>query len=146
MIRNFFTSQRNFFPVVIAAAALFAMVACTDDDAEPPTVKIVTPANGSSVKGPNVFVSITKTHFKYAGAAKVSAAQHDETTAGHIHIFLDKPAGLDANSIEHFDKYDTITLPGIAVGKHYLLVQGAEEGHDDIESMFDSVSFSVTAP
>ncbi len=144
MIRTSKDSHRKTLQALLAVATcVAALIGCTDDDEPEPIVKIIAPANGSSVKGPDIFLRISKTHFMYA-AGKTTAAQHDMT--GHIHIFLDKPAGLDANSIDHFDTADTLTLKGVATGAHYLIVQGAEAGHDDIESMYDSVSFTVTAP
>ena len=76
---------------------------------------------------------------------KVSAAQHD-VKGGHVHIFLDKPDELDANAITNLTKYDTATISITTAGKHYIIVAGADADHEDVESMRDSVMFTVTLP
>jgi hypothetical protein len=98
--------------------------------------------------GPDVFVKLSTTHFKFTGAAaKTSAAAHgDEDVAGHIHLFLDMPAGLDVDAIERLSLADTVTLKGLKAGPHYLIAEGADADHEDFESMTDSVAFTVVLP
>lgn len=139
--------------MTLAGIAGLGMWACTTDSnssAPAATLKIETPANGTSVPGPNVLLKVSTTQFTYAGAAaayKVSAAQRGEIVSkGHIHVFLDKPAGLDADAITNLTKYDTTTLSITKAGLHYVIVQGADSNHVDVESMYDSVQFTVTLP
>ena len=105
----------------------------TEAEAEAvPTAKFVSPLNGSTVAGPNVLVKVATTNFSFS--------------AGHIHIYQDRPIGEDADAVFQMTKYDTVTLSGFTPGKHYLIIQGANEKHVDVESMVDSVMFTVTAP
>lgn len=139
--------------MLLAGTFAFAgLSGCGDEPEEEPTVAILTPANGSTATGPNVLVKVKTTHFKFASAAAAktsasSAAQHDdEDAAGHVHVFLDKPAGLDADAIVTMSKSDTATITVAAPGTHYLIVQGADAGHADIDGMIDSVKFTVAIP
>jgi hypothetical protein len=133
----------------LAIAALAAVFAGCHTDSEPtPTVHFVSPAMNDTV-GPDVFVKLAVTGFKFSAGAveKTSAAQHEEAdVTGHIHLFLDMPIGLDADAVEQLSKSDTVTLKGLKAGKHYLWAQGAETGHDDIDGMVDSVAFTVVVP
>lgn len=121
------------------------------DEAEPePTVRFVTPAMGATV-GHTFLVKLSTTHFKFTGAAakgsasaKSSAAAHgDENAVGHIHLFLDMPAGLDVDAVAQLSNADTVTLVGLETGPHYLIAEGADANHNDLESMTDSVAFTV---
>jgi hypothetical protein len=118
---------------------------CGDESEPEPTVRFESPAMGATV-GPDIFVKLSTTHFKFTGAAaKTSAAAHgDEDVAGHIHLFLDMPAGLDVDAIERLSLADTVTLKGLKAGPHYLIAEGADADHEDLESMKDSVAFTVT--
>jgi hypothetical protein len=134
-----------------ALALALALGGCDHHDsesAEPaPTVHFESPAMGATV-GPDVFVKLSTTGFKFSGAAaKASAAAHgDDDVAGHIHLFLDMPAGLDADAIAQLSKSDTVTLTGLKAGPHYLIAEGADASHGEIESMTDSVAFTVAVP
>jgi hypothetical protein len=126
-----------------AAALGLALSGCGGTDSGPvPTVRFVSPAMNASV-GTSVFVKLATTHFTFSGAAG-SAAAGD--VVGHLHLFLDHPIGLDIDAVEQLSLADTVTLDSLSVGKHYLLVEGANADHDDIESMVDSVAFTVAAP
>ena len=141
--------SRASLPLVFAALAALGLWACgTDSDHDESTVKIVTPANGTTVTGPNVLLQVSTTGFTYAGseAAKISATQHGGIAGGHIHVYLDKPAGLDADAITSLYKYDTTTLNITTAGTHYIIVEGADANHVDVESMHDSVAFTVSIP
>jgi hypothetical protein len=134
-------------PKLLPCLALAGLVfwGCEDDHDEP-TVRFVSPAMNATV-GPDVFVKLAVTNFKFAGAAaKTSAAAHGIEAAGHIHLYLDTLSERDADAIMQMSKYDTVTLEGIAPGKHYLIAVGADADHDDIESMKDSVAFTVALP
>jgi hypothetical protein len=134
---------------VLPAIAGLGLWACgtDDDDHDEATVTIVTPADGSTVTGPAVKLQVSTTNFSFASAAgKIAAAQHGGVEGGHIHVFLDKPAGLDADAITTLSKADTVTLNIATPGKHYIIVEGADASHEDVESMSDSVSFTVALP
>jgi hypothetical protein len=137
------------FPVLLALSGLVSGImlwGCGTGSEEEPTLTIVTPANNSTVAGPNVLLTVKTTHFTFGGVAvKRSAVEHGDITGGHVHIYLDKPIGLDADAYDNLTKADTLTIKGLAPGKHYINVQGATANHDDVESMVDSVSFTVTA-
>ena len=126
-----------------AAALALALSGCGGTDSPPgPTVHFVSPTMNATV-GTKVFVKLATTHFTFSGAAG-SAAAGD--VVGHIHLFLDHPIGLDIDAVEQLSVSDTVTLDSIPAGKHYLLAQGANAVHDDIEGMVDSVAFTVAAP
>jgi hypothetical protein len=119
---------------------------CGDESEPEPTVHFDYPIMNSTV-GPNVLVKLSTTHFQFTGAAaKTSAAAHGDDVSGHIHLFLDMPAGLDADAVAQLSKSDTVTLTGLTAGKHYLIAEGADASHEDIESMTDSVAFTVVVP
>lgn len=131
-------------PALCAVLALAFLSACEEHEEATPTVKIVSPANGSTITGPDVLVKVATTHFKFAAAAKMTAAQHDEDdVSGHVHVYLDRPAGLDADAIKQMTKADTVTITGVKAGAHYLIVQGASASHADYDDMVDSVAFTV---
>jgi hypothetical protein len=134
--------------LLAGAFAMAGVSGCGDEPEAEPTVVIESPANGATVAGPNILVKVRTTHFQFTagGAGKRSAAQHgDEDAAGHVHIFLDRPAGLDSDAIKTMTK-DTATIQVSTPGTHYLIVQGADAGHADFESMTDSVKFTVAIP
>ncbi len=136
------------FYLAMTGLVSLGMWACGTDSNEPEaTVKIETPANGSTVVGPNVKFRVSTTHFTFGKApvGKVSAAQSD-VMGGHIHVFLDKSAGVDANAITRLTQYDTTTLNITTAGLHYIIVEGGDSNHVDVESMHDSVQFTVTLP
>jgi sarcosine oxidase gamma subunit len=131
-----------FIPALAAGLALFCLAACDEHEESPPTVQFVTPTPGATVTGPDVFVRVATTNFKFAhAAAKSSAVMHDE--AGHIHLFLDRPVGLDAQAAGQMHTSDTLTLTGISPGLHYLIAQGAGTTHAGFAGMKDSVAFIV---
>jgi hypothetical protein len=137
---------RRFHPYAICIMSSLALsfFGCggTDLASEPPTVHFVSPTMNATV-GTSVFVKLATTHFKLTGA-KGTAAAGD--VVGHLHLFLDQPIGLDIDAVEQLSVSDTVTLDSLSVGKHYLLVEGANADHDDIESMVDSVAFTVAVP
>lgn len=131
------------YAIGLAAASALALAGCGGTDSEPePTVHFVSPTMNATV-GTKVFVKLATTHFTFSGAAG-SASAGD--VVGHLHLFLDHPIGLDIDAVEQLSLSDTVTLDSIPAGKHYLLVEGANANHDDIESMVDSVAFTVAAP
>jgi hypothetical protein len=133
--------------LTLALVPAVVLLGCGDESEPEPTVHFDYPIMNSTV-GPDVQVKLSTTHFKFTGAAaKTSAAAHgDEDVAGHIHLFLDMPAGLDADAIAQLSKADTVTLTGLKAGPHYLIAEGADASHEDIESMTDSVAFTVAVP
>jgi hypothetical protein len=136
------------FAACMLAAFGFVFSGCgTDSETNPPvqpepTVRFDSPKMNETVAGPDVFVKVTTTHFGYSSAAAAKRSAGD--VVGHIHLFLDMPAGVDADAVEQLYKADTVTLKGLTAGKHYLIAVGADAVHDDFESMVDSVAFTVT--
>jgi hypothetical protein len=136
-----------FFAVFIVVSLSF-LGCVSDSKSSDATIKILTPSQNGTVTGSNVFVSLKTTHFTFGGAQALlkSSAVEGSVTGGHIHVYLDKPAGLDADAIRILSVTDTVTLTGVAAGWHYIIVQGALANHDDVESMIDSVKFMVNIP
>jgi hypothetical protein len=135
--------------LLACAFALAGFTGCGHEPEAEPTVVIETPADGSTVAGPNVLVKVKTTHFTFTGAAaaKSSAAQHDDgDVSGHVHVFIDKPGLVDADAVTNLTKYDTATVLITQPGEHYIIVAGADAKHNDLESMRDSVKFTVTIP
>ncbi len=131
--------------MVLPTLMAFLFWGCTTDSPTEPTVKILSPVNGATIVGPNVLLKVQYTHFAFIkGLGKSSQAQQAADVTGHIHVFLDKPAGLDANAITKLISADTVTLTGLSLGTHYIIVAGARGDHVDFESMVDSVKFTVT--
>lgn len=141
------------FAIGFFMALGFALSGCSTDSEPEPTVHFVSPKMNDTLVGPNVFVKLATTHFRFSGAAAGKRAATAEAAAygsssasdvvGHIHLFLDIPVGLDVDAVEQLSESDTATLPNLTAGKHYLLAEGANANHDDIESMQDSVAFFV---
>ncbi|MBW8886452.1 MAG: hypothetical protein JF616_01740 [Fibrobacteres bacterium] len=159
-MRNIERARKVFLVSAILLLALGCLLSGCATNSEPdPTVHFDSPKMNDSVVGPNVFVKLATTHFQFAGAAAAKRAATSEAAAaagtaaygsssssdvvGHIHLFLDKPVGLDVDAVEQLSKSDTVTLTGLTAGKHYLIAEGANANHDDIESMEDSVAFTV---
>lgn len=135
-------------PVLVLLPVLALVLSGCGEESEPePTVRFDYPLMNSTV-GPDVRVKLSTTHFEFTGAAaKTSAAAHgDEDVTGHIHLFLDMPAGLDVDAIAQLSKADTVTLTGLKAGPHYLIAEGADASHEELESMTDSVAFTVVVP
>jgi hypothetical protein len=144
------------FAACLSAVFGFALIGCGTDSEPGPTVRFESPKMNDSIVGPNVFVKLATTGFRFAGAAagKVSASSGTAGTeaygsssssdvVGHVHLFLDHPVGLDVDAVEQLSVADSVTLKGLAAGKHYLIAEGANANHDDIEGMVDSVAFTV---
>lgn len=132
------------------SAALTALTAiglglwgCGDHSHEhPSTVRIISPARGDTVNGPDVLLRVQATYFSYgapASLAKITGAVHD---GGHIHAFLDHETEVDA-SADVITMGDTITMVGLASGPHFLAVQGAGLNHAPIAGMRDTLTFFV---
>ncbi len=134
---------------LVSALALMGMAlgGCTTDSEAVPTAKIVSPKNGGTVVGPKVFLQVATTNFTFSGAAAAKSASGQAAVAGgHIHVFKDRPIGEDADAVAQLSRSDTVTLDGFTPGMHYLIIQGAQANHVDVESMVDSVMFTVTDP
>lgn len=141
---------------MVAALALMGMAisivigGCDKSNAVGPdvmaTAKIISPANGSTVTGPNVLLKVATANFTFGAAAGKTSADQAAVIGGHIHVYQDRPIGLDADAVYQMTKYDTVTLGGFTPGVHYLIIQGAQSDHVDVETMVDSVMFTVTAP
>ncbi len=147
LIKNTILKITPILPLALVSASLMGFIfwGCTTDSSPEPTVKILSPANGATVVGPNVLLKVAFTNFSFIGGlAKTTQVHEDPAVTGHIHVFLDKPAGLDANRYTNLTKADTVTLTGLSLGTHYIIVAGASGDHVDFESMVDSVKFTVT--
>lgn len=146
------------FAACLSAALGFALFGCGTDSESAPTVHFESPKMNDTLVGPNVFVKLATTGFRFAGAAgKLSAASgtarssgtdaygssSSSEVVGHVHLFLDHPVGLDIDAVEQLSVADSVTLKGLSAGKHYLIAEGANANHDDIEGMEDSVAFMV---
>lgn len=146
------------FGACLSAAMGFALSGCGTDSEPSPTVHFESPKMNDTLVGPDIQVKLSTTHFRFTGAAgKPSSASGAAAASGadaygssssgdvvgHIHLFLDHPVGLDIDAVEQLSVSDTVTLKKLAAGKHYLIAEGANANHDDIQGMEDSVAFTV---
>lgn len=115
-------------PLVLGGLFLgLGLWGCGEEDKDP-TIKIVTPANNSTIKGPDILLTWKTTDFE----------------AGHHHVFIDKPSTTDADADTVLEEdIVSVTLKGISAGSHYIIMQSADENHKPFPSMRDSVKFTV---
>jgi hypothetical protein len=122
-----------------------AFMACNSDkgtgpDKATPSLKITSPAKGSSAAGNGFMVKVLTTDFSYG---KIGDPNKDGS--GHIHVYLDKPASSGAAYTTVITGGDTATLTGpISAGEHYLIVSMQKNDHSPY-NIQDSVAFTVTA-
>ena len=149
-------------PLALPLLAIASVaVACTSKEAQmadttkmpppaaaPPTAAamIVSPANGDSVKGPDVTVKMSAMGFK---VDKANAMREDGV--GHFHLFLDTTVTADtvpipptSPRIVHIGTGDsTYTFKGVAAGAHQLIVVAAYGNHVPMMTRRDTVHFVV---
>ena len=133
---------KYFTASAFAGAMVLGFWGCGHEHGDP-TVKILQPADGSSVAGPDVLLRIQTTNFGAEVTAEVTTVSADD--GGHIHVFLDKPITTDAEADTVIEAgIDSVTLKGLLPGSHYLYVQGGNQAHVFYPGMRDSVTFNVT--
>lgn len=136
--------------VGLAALALLA-VACSDKATTKPsaaasTVKIASPATGSTVKGNVVTLDLT-----VAGITIVKADGDTSGRTGHFHVFIDRdPVAAGATipkepGIVHSID-DPLAIPGLKTGEHRLVVVLGDGAHQRIGSAQAEVRVKVEGP
>jgi hypothetical protein len=117
--------------------------------AGPATVRIVSPADGSEVVGPDVHIVFEVTGLQIAPAGTMDAG------SGHHHIFLDtevtpvgQPVPMETPGIVHLGQAQTEHhLSGVAPGEHRIISVIADGAHIPLNPLVvDTVVFTVTAP
>ena len=90
----------------------------TTRPSSPATVKILSPKNGATVKGPTVHVRVSLT-----GAEIVPATTtHITPTQGHLHVYLD-------GKIVSMNFSTNATIPNVSPGQHLLKVEFVASDH-----------------
>lgn len=113
-----------------------------------PTVKIVNPANGSTIhQSAKLILKVQTTNFAFPnGHPKTSASQSAAVNA-LINVFLDRSSDLITDTLAVMSTGDSLTLDTmLAVGKHYIIAAGSTSQNPDAEEMTDTSSFTVVAP
>jgi len=140
------------FGLLAVAALMVVTAACGDDGddkaattttAAGPSVSIVSPASGTTVKGNVVVLDLDAT------GIQIIKANGDTTGAtGHFHVFVDKaPVGAGetiekAAGIIHSTE-DPLRVTGLHAGKHTLTVVLGDGAHKRIGTAQDSVDVTV---
>jgi hypothetical protein len=147
---------RHKLVLLIAVLALVG-AACGDDDDDPtaatttttvegPTVRIMSPTDGTSVKG-NVVVLDLETD-----AVEIVKADGDTSgESGHFHVFIDKEPVAPGATIEKVpgivhSTENPLRLTGLTPGKHTFVVVLGDGAHQRIGSAQDSVEVTVEGP
>lgn len=155
------TSVRSRARVVTALTATAILWACGGESADSaadsapaipavtvtnPTVQILEPADGSTIDGPSVTVTLSVTGLTIAMAGDTTAG------TGHHHLFLDRdvsPAGepmpAEPGFIVHKgDGSSTHTFESVAPGEHRLIAVVGDGLHIPLQPwVTDTVHFTV---
>ena len=110
------------------------------------SAKITSPANGDTVKGPDVTVKMSAVGFKLAKANSTH-----EDGIGHFHLFLDTAVTAEATPIPansathaHIGTGDsTYTFKGVKPGAHTLIVVAGDGTHVPMATSRDTIHFVV---
>jgi hypothetical protein len=111
-------------------------------------VSFVSPADGSTVTGPNVEVKL-----RVDGFTLVDAGSAVKAGEGHAHVFVDRnavaagqPIPTDQKDIVHFGKapYDTRSIE-LQPGRHTLRAQLGDSSHVAQNISIATVTFTVAA-
>ena len=151
--------MRWFRWIALLAAFVLTAAACGSDDggestaatntpttASGPSVQIKSPADGASVKGNVVTLDLTTTGFKV-----VKADGDTSGKTGHFHVFVDKdPVAAGATipkepGIIHSTD-DPLSVSGLHVGSHRLVVVLGDGTHTRIGKAQDEVNVTVQGP
>lgn len=116
----------------VTATLVLALVGCGDGDDSPladASLDIVAPATGSTVKG-----NVVSLDLEAAGVTIVKADGDRSGRTGHYHAFIDRdpvaagtPIPSEAGIVHTTD--DPILLPGLAVGRHRIVVVYGDGRH-----------------
>jgi hypothetical protein len=90
----------------------------TSRPSSPATVKILSPPNGATVKGPIVHVRVLLTGAKIVPATTT----HITPTQGHLHVYLD-------GKIVSMNFSTNATIPDVSPGQHLLKVEFVASDH-----------------
>jgi len=134
----------------LAALALLT-AACADKAATKSsvtasTVKIASPATGSTQKGNVVTLDLT-----VAGITIIKADGDTSGRTGHFHVFIDRdPVAAGATiakepGIVHATD-DPLTIPGLKTGEHRFVVVLGDGAHKRIGSAQAEISVTVDGP
>nr|MBA3655016.1 DUF4399 domain-containing protein [Actinomycetota bacterium] len=111
-----------------------------------PSLSIVSPANGTSVKGNVVALDLS------ASGIRIVKADGDTTGAsGHYHVFVDKPPVAAGTVIEKaagiiHSADDPLRVTGLRAGKHTLTVVLGDGTHKRIGTAQAKVDVTIEGP
>ena len=111
-----------------------------------PSVKIVSPTSGGSVKGNVVALDLD------VSGIQIAKANGDTSGAtGHFHVFVDKAPVAAGQAIEKapgiiHSTEDPLRVTGLRAGKHTLTVVLGDGSHRRIGTTQDSVDVTVEGP
>jgi len=144
-----FSNRMRHAGLVLAALAI-ATAACGDSkDATPstaPTLRIVSPAAGTTVRGNVVTLDLVVN-----GVSIVKADGDTSGRTGHFHVFIDRePVAAGAvipkePGIVH-SADDPLTIPGLRIGEHRFVVVLGNGAHQRIGDAKAEVTVKVGGP
>ena len=148
--------MRHKVVLLIAVLALIG-AACGDDDdekaaattsttVEGPTVRIVSPDDGASIKGNVVALDLATDSIEI-----VKADGNTSGESGHFHVFIDKEPVAPGATIDKVpgivhSTEDPLRVTGLAAGKHTFVVVLGDGAHKRIGSAQDTVEVTVEGP
>lgn len=132
--------------VLVLLAAACGDKATTQPSATASTVKIASPAAGSTVKGNVVTLDLT-----VAGITIIKADGDTSGRTGHFHVFIDRdPVAAGATipkepGIVHSTD-DPLAIPGLKAGEHRFVVVLGNGAHQRIGSAKAELTLKVEGP
>ena len=140
----------------LVGAVAFAGVACGGDDADQasttttaddtPSVRITSPADGTTTKG-----NVVSLDLEVNGIRVVKADGDTSGETGHIHAFIDRgpvAPGVaiprEAGIVHSAD--NPVVLTGLSVGAHTIAVVIGDGAHNRIGSAEDEIKVTVEGP
>jgi hypothetical protein len=140
--------------IFVLFAALSLVAACGGADNGPETearatVTFVQPANGATVTGPDVNISLAVT------GVEIAPATDPRPGTGHHHIYINddvtrttESIPMDLPNVRHFGTgVGEFALTGLEPGQHRLIAVVADAQHVPLNPLVtDTITITVVAP